>query len=361
MASASASKSSIHTNLQSNTKQPCNTCGYNHPHGHCPAFHKICYNCNNTSHFTALFRCRELRGRSPRSASRSRRRSSSRSLSRSPIRGRQTYRSPSRYSSRSPSQDHHRRRSPCRRRCSPAPHRHRVSHIMSFNPTTTCNEGQLYTDQEPDGQTSFHTTLQMVTKQGCKPLPVKVDPGADINTIPLTHYKTIFPQHFPKDGHLKKNVLRSTASTWSPHDGQRKHFLGFFTVDIQHKTLPKLIPLSFYIFQDTTNPHLLLSYSASVHLGIVEFKIQMKWKQMPWLAQSQTPGWTRKCHIKFLYVLALQLKWFQWCLHQRNWSSNEKQQKTSHFRITTTLCRMTTQQMMIQHRYILKTSHSKTI
>ena len=214
MASDSASKSSIHTNVQSNTKQPCDRCGYNHPHGHLPAFHKKCFNCNNTGHFTALcrkphsargsvttpFRCRELRGRSPRSASRSRRRSSSRSLSRSqsrsPSRGRQTYRSPSRHSSCSPSQDHHRRGSPHRRRCTPTPHRHQVSHIMSFNPTTACNEGHLYRHQAPDGQTSFHTTLQMVTKQGCKPLPVKVDPGADINTIPLTCYKTIFPQHF---------------------------------------------------------------------------------------------------------------------------------------------------------------------
>ena len=223
------------------------------------------------------FRCREVRGRSPRSASRSRRRSPSRSLSRSlsrsPNRGRQPNRSPSRHSSCSPSQDHHRRRSPCRRRRSPTPHRHQVSHIMSFHPTIAYDEGQLYTDWAPDGQMSFHTTLQMVTKQGCKPLPVKVDPGADINTIPLTRYKTIFPQHFTRDGHLKKNALQSTASTWSPHDGQRKHFKGFFTVDIQHKTLPKLIPVSFYVFQDTTNPHLLLSYSPSVHLGIVEFKI----------------------------------------------------------------------------------------
>ena len=54
---------------------------------------------------------------------------------------------------------------------------------------------------------------------------------------------------------------------------RKKHFLGFFTIDIQHKTLPKLIPLSFYIFEDTTNFILLLSYSASIHLGIVEFKI----------------------------------------------------------------------------------------
>ena len=106
LASASASKSSIHTNLQSNTMQPCDRCGYNHSHGHCPAFNRKCFNCNNTGHFTTLcrkpcstrgpvttpFRCREWRGRSPRSTSRSQRRSSSRSLSRSqsrsPSRGR---------------------------------------------------------------------------------------------------------------------------------------------------------------------------------------------------------------------------------------------------------------------------------
>ena len=215
----------------------------------------------------------EVKGRSPRSTSRSRRRSSSISLSRSqnrsPSRGRQTYRSSSRHSSHSPSQDHPRRRSLHRRRCTPTPHTHQVSHIMSFDPNTACHEGQLYTDWAPDGHILFCTTLQMVTKQGCKPLPVKVDPGADINTIPLTFYKTMFPQCSKKDGHLKKNVLGSTASTWSPHDGQKKHFLGFFTIDIKHKTLP----LSFFIFEDTTNPFLLLSYSTSIHLGIVEFKI----------------------------------------------------------------------------------------
>ena len=146
---------------------------------------------------------------------------------------------------------------------------------MSFDPSTTYHEGKLYTDWAPDSQTSFHIALQMVPKQGCKPLPVKVDPGADINTIPLTCYKTIFPQHFTRDGHLKKNVLRSTAGTWLLHDSQKKHFLGFFTIDIQHKTLPRLILLS-YIFEDTTNPFLLLSYSASIHLGIVEFKIPHK-------------------------------------------------------------------------------------
>ena len=122
LASASASKSSIHPHLQSTTKQPCDRCGHTHSHRHCPAFNRKCFNCNNTSHFIMLcrkphstrspatipYRCRESRGRSPRS----RRRSSSRSPSRSQSRGRLTYRSSSRHSntSCSPSQDNHRRR-----------------------------------------------------------------------------------------------------------------------------------------------------------------------------------------------------------------------------------------------------------
>ena len=164
----------------------------------CPAFNHECYNCYSTGHFTALCRrphigrqlttpnkCRESRERSHRSGSHRR-------SSKSPRRGRQRHRSNSHNSgymssSHSPSQDHNRRRSPRYGRCSPTPYRHQVSHIMSFNSN---NEGQLYTDKSPDGQRSFHTMLQLVTKQGCKSLLVKVDTGANVNTIPLSHYRT---------------------------------------------------------------------------------------------------------------------------------------------------------------------------
>ena len=137
---------------------------------------------------------------------------------------------------------------------------------------SSCNEGQLYTDSAPHGQRSFHTTLQLVTKQGCRSLPVKVDPGTDINTIPLSCYKTLFPKYFTKDGHLKQNALRSTASTWTPHVGCTKQFLGYFMIDTQHKTSPHIKPLSSYIFKDTPRPFTLLSYPTLIHLGIVEFK-----------------------------------------------------------------------------------------
>ena len=113
--------------------------------------------------------------------------------------------------------------------------------LTSFS--SSSNEDQLYTDRAPNGQRSFHTTLQLVTKQGCKSLLVKVDPGADVNTIPLSQYETLLPNHFTRDGHLKKNALRSTTSTWSPHDGTTKQFLGYFTIDIQHKTSLQIISI----------------------------------------------------------------------------------------------------------------------
>ena len=137
---------------------------------------------------------------------------------------------------------------------------------MSFN--FYRNEDQLYMDRAPDGQKSFHTTLQLVTKQGCKSLPVKMDPGTEINTILLSQYKTLFQNHLTRDGQLEKNALRSTA-----HDGTTKQFLRYFTIDVQHKTSPQIIPLTFYIFEDISRPFTLISYPTSIHLGIVEFKV----------------------------------------------------------------------------------------
>ena len=128
-------------------------------------------------------------------------------------------------------------------------------------------------DVASDGHTSFHTKLQMVTKQGSKPLPVRVDPGADVNTIPLTKYRKLFPAHFTKAGNLKQKALQSTRHMWTVHDETPQQFLGYFIADIHHKTKPEELPIRFYVFNDTTSPKILLSYTASERLGIVKFQI----------------------------------------------------------------------------------------
>ena len=82
-----------------------------------------------------------------------------------------------------------------------------VSHLTTHN-TVTSLETHLVTDTSLDGHTAFFTTLQIVTSQGCKPLHIKVDPGADCSTIPLSCFCTAFPKHFTKSGALKKSALK---------------------------------------------------------------------------------------------------------------------------------------------------------
>ena len=119
----------------------------------------------------------------------------------------------------------------------------------------------------------------MITKQGSKSIPVKVDPGADVNTITLSKYKKLFPAHFTKAGNLKQKALHPTSHTWTAHNDKPQQFPGFFIADIHHKTQPDVLPVRFYIFKDTTSPRILLSYAASERLGIVNFKYPMKHPQ----------------------------------------------------------------------------------
>ena len=157
-----------------------------------------------------------------------------------PSRGRQQKQSPN-----------HTRR--CRR--SPTPKPHQVSCLTADRPPNP--QDKLPTDVASDGQTSFHTTLQMITKQHTKPLLVKVDPGADVNTVPLSKYKKLFPTHFTKADNLKQKILHPTTHTWRAHDETPQKFLGFFITDIRHKTTADVLLVRFYVFKDTTSPKIL--------------------------------------------------------------------------------------------------------
>ena len=82
---------------------------------------------------------------------------------------------------RSPSRNplHRKHMSPhhtSRNRRSPTPCIHQVSHILLSTPKPNEAEGKLLTDTASDCHTSLHTTLQVITKQGTKPIPVKSRP-----------------------------------------------------------------------------------------------------------------------------------------------------------------------------------------
>ena len=102
---------------------------------------------------------------------------------------------------------------------------------------------------------------------------VKIDPGAQVNTIPFSRYHTHYPNCLNKSRYPKAKTLMPTNHTWMSHDGLPKPFLGHFITEVSHAKEPRTHPVRFYVFEDTTNPPNLLSYSTSERLGIVHFQV----------------------------------------------------------------------------------------
>ena len=64
-----------------------------------------------------------------------------------------------------------------------------------------------------------------------------------------------------------------THHTWILHNGSPKPFLGHFTVEVVHAKEHRMYAIRFYVFEDVTNPQILLSYATSERLGIITFQV----------------------------------------------------------------------------------------
>ena len=104
-------------------------------------------------------------------------------------------------------------------------------------------------------------------------MTVKIDPGTQVNTIPLSKYCTLYPNKLTKSRYPKAKTLMPTHHSWISDDGLPKPFLGHFIVEVVHAKEPRMYPLRFYVFEDATSPHILLSYTTSERLGIVSFQV----------------------------------------------------------------------------------------
>ena len=282
---------------------------YSHPKGKCPAKDQQCYVCKGFNHFTALCQkkgCRQPRQKQQRGFKSNKHYSSCAC---------HTSHSPCRHCFRSHSSCSHSRtpsHSPsCSPTCGTSPRhsshskRHSTPHryyqdsidVIPGDSITTGSqaEGKLFMERASDGQVAFYTQLDLPAQSGTKTMVVKIDPGTQVNTIPLSRYHTLYPNHLNKSRYPKAKILMPTSHTWMTHDGLPKPFLGHFITEVSHATEPRTYPVRFYVFEDTTNPLNLLSYATSERLGIVQF-------QVPNLAAAhpvdqvavQTPGRKRK-------------------------------------------------------------------
>ena len=124
-----------------------------------------------------------------------------------------------------------------------------------------------------NGQIAFYSHLHLPTQSGTKTMTVKIDPGTQVNTIPLSKYCTLYPNKLTKSRYPKTKILMPSHHTWISHNGSPKPFLGHFIVEVMHAKEPRMYTVRFYVFEDAISPHILLSYATLERLGIVSFQV----------------------------------------------------------------------------------------
>ena len=124
-----------------------------------------------------------------------------------------------------------------------------------------------------DGQVAFFTCLHLLAGSGIKTTIVKIDPGTQVNTIPLSRYHALYPNKLTKSRYPKAKTLMPSHHTWISHDGLPKPFLGHFISEVAHAKEPRMYRVRFYIFEDGINCQILLSYTTLERLGIVSFQV----------------------------------------------------------------------------------------
>ena len=134
-------------------------------------------------------------------------------------------------------------------------------------------ECQLYMESTSSGQVAFYTHLHLPAQNGTKTMTVKIDPGTQVNTILLSRYGILYPNKLTKSSYPKAKTLLPTHHTWISQDGLPKPFLDHFIVEVSHATEPKTYPIHFYVFEDVTSPHIILSYATSERLGMISFQV----------------------------------------------------------------------------------------
>ena len=309
LASITSATSSLHIDPMSRSPNCCK-CGYSHPNGKCPAKGQQCFTCGGFNHYTVLCQkkkgCRQSRQNKQQRGSKPSKHYSSH--------GHHTSCPPAGTTAEAiactvipgplPTAPHivlpmaHPLGAPPIPKGTLPPHRYFQESIdvIPANSITTGTqaESKLFTERASNGQVAFYTCLDLPAQSGTKTMAVKIDPGTQVNTSPLSRYCTLFPNCLNKSRYPKAKALMPTGHTRISHDGLPQPFLGHFIVEVAHAKEPRTYPVRFYVFEDTTNPPN-LSYATLERLGIVQF-------QVPNLAAThsldqvavQTPGSKRK-------------------------------------------------------------------
>ena len=141
-----------------------------------------------------------------------------------------------------------------------------------------CNKKyKLYTDTDSDGKTEVITDITCNFQGKSFEMEVKVDPGAETNCIPLSHFSLLFPGLIQEDGQPKENALTPTLAQFEAYNGGVMQVYGWIIVptqDIKQRS-HKFHPVRYYVL-DREDARILISHATASWLGLVEVKCKNK-------------------------------------------------------------------------------------
>ena len=139
-----------------------------------------------------------------------------------------------------------------------------------------CNKTyKVYTDTDSDGKTEIITDINVKFQGRAIEMEVKVDPGAETNCIPLSHFRCLFLE-LCSNGNPRENALTPTLAQFEAYNGGVMKAHGWTILPTQDITRAKKFhPVRHYVL-DREDAKILISHATASWLGLVEIKCKNK-------------------------------------------------------------------------------------
>ena len=131
------------------------------------------------------------------------------------------------------------------------------------------NKGKAYTDTDTDGETEIITDITCKFKGKLIAMEVKADPGSEINCIPLSHFRCLFPQLCREDDNPQENALELTLAQFEAYDGGILQNHGWIILPTQDIRENKFHPVRYYVVT-REEARILISHAAATWLGLMK-------------------------------------------------------------------------------------------
>ena len=156
-------------------------------------------------------------------------------------------------------------------------HTRNVFSCDSIHNTGDSTLDQCQTDTDPSGHLCILADIHVRARTTSRThyIRVKVDPGADVNLMPLHHFRTIFPYLSDKNGKPKEGVLEKAESSFESYSSDNVSVIGQTKIYAKNKQTQQFMITRIFVIATERGP-ILLGNAACQWLGLIAVLVENK-------------------------------------------------------------------------------------